>query len=102
MRKSYYHNTSSALLIFDLTREETFEEMEQWYLEMREIIQRDIPFLLIGNKMDLVKNGDRAISVEQAKQFAESRGSLSAPARGSPCRGHRHRKNAYGRKYCPA
>lgn len=75
LHKHYYINTQGALLVFDLTREETFEEMEKWFQGMKEILKVDIPFLLIGNKSDLVKKRQRAVSVEKAKKFAETHGS---------------------------
>jgi small GTP-binding protein len=53
-RTSFYQQTNGALIVFDLTRHETLESIENW---MREIQQNigDVEVILIGNKADLAK-----------------------------------------------
>jgi len=75
LHKSYYQGTNGALLIFDLTRKRTFDEMEVWYTEMKEILERKIPFILIGNKVDLIKNSPAAIKEDIAIEYAKNHGS---------------------------
>lgn len=76
LRKSYYINTKGALLIYDLTRENTFNELEQWYSEMVEILKEEIPFILVGNKVDLLEEKERCIDISRAKQFAKDRNGI--------------------------
>ena len=76
LHQSYYSGTNGALLIFDLTRRKTYEEIDVWYTEMVEILGRKIPFILIGNKRDLIKKRKGGpIPDNEAEKFAENHGS---------------------------
>jgi small GTP-binding protein len=77
MRKNFYSGAAGALLVFDLTREDTFNEaMKKWYPEMVQFLDKDVPFILIGNKVDLIEQIGRVIDSENAKKFVESKGSI--------------------------
>ncbi len=76
IRTTFYRNAKGALLVFDLTRADTFGEVEAWLTEMYEVLGAKIPFVLIGNKTDLIKDVGRVIDGDKAKNFAESRGSI--------------------------
>jgi small GTP-binding protein len=71
LRKEFYIGTNGALVIFDITRYATFEEIEEWTSEMFEILQKNIPFVLLGNKSDLIKEIGRTFEIDTAKDFAE-------------------------------
>ncbi len=70
LRKKFYFGTEGALLIFDLTKQETFREIEGWIKEVNEVLEYKIPFVLIGNKMDLIKDG-RKLNPQEAIAFAK-------------------------------
>jgi small GTP-binding protein len=77
MRKNYYRGAQGALLIFDLTRENTFNKLiNKWYPEMIQFLTNDIPFLLIGNKLDLIKEIGYVVDSNSPKEFAESKDSI--------------------------
>lgn len=76
MHKQYYANAKGALILFDLTRKETFNEMEEWHSEMVSILKDNVPFLLIGNKSDLIEEKGRAVEKGLAEEFAKQRGSI--------------------------
>jgi len=76
LHKQYYEGTQGALVIFDLTRLNTYEEIEQWLSEMFGIINENIPFIIIGNKLDLVKDVSRSIDIEVVREYAESKDSI--------------------------
>jgi len=65
----YYRGSLGALLIFDLTNYESFEHLPQWIEEIRANIKNEVPFLLVGNKSDLID--ERAISLEEINNFTE-------------------------------
>ena len=69
IRPMYYRGSLGALLIFDLTSYESFEHLPQWIEEVRSNIKNDVPFLLVGNKSDLLN--ERAISPEEINSFTE-------------------------------
>ncbi|MGV9205314.1 MAG: Rab family GTPase, partial [Promethearchaeia archaeon] len=41
-----------AMVVFDLSNKGTFEELDFWISKMREL-SGDIPFIIVGNKLDL-------------------------------------------------
>ena len=75
LRKNYYFGTQGALLIFDLTRQETLSQLEDWIREVKERLEYNIPFVLIGNKLDLITEG-RKINPQETKVFAKLNNSI--------------------------
>ena len=69
IRPMYYRGSLGALLIFDLTSYESFEHLPQWIEEVRSNIKSDVPFLLVGNKSDLLDQ--RAVSIEEINSFTD-------------------------------
>ncbi|KAL8527370.1 hypothetical protein ACS0TY_005289 [Phlomoides rotata] len=66
---AYYRGAVGALLVYDVTRNVTFENVERWLKELRGHTDTNIVVMLVGNKADL--RHLRAISTEKAKSFAE-------------------------------
>jgi len=56
------------VLIFDLSKKESFEQIERWFVELKNYAG-DIKIILIGNKCDLPPNKIE-ISEEEAKHVA--------------------------------
>lgn len=71
MRKNFYTGAKGALLVFDLTRKESFGEIGTWYNEILDVLKKPIPFLLIGNKVDIVEEKGRAIEKKDAESYAK-------------------------------
>jgi len=67
LHKQYYEGTHGALVIFDLTKKETFEKLNEWVQSFREA-RGDEPMVLIGNKSDLKNQIE--ISENEAKEYA--------------------------------
>ena len=77
MRKNFYRGALGALLIFDLTREDTYNQLKKkWYPEMTQFVSKDIPFLLIGNKLDIIKEIGAVLDSDMARKYAESKDSI--------------------------
>ena len=51
--RSYYRDASGALLVFDVTRRETFNHLSRWLQEARQFANANISITLVGNKADL-------------------------------------------------
>ncbi|KAI8557823.1 hypothetical protein RHMOL_Rhmol04G0040400 [Rhododendron molle] len=66
---AYYRGAVGALLVYDVTRHVTFENVERWLKELRGHTDSNIVIMLVGNKADL--RHLRAVSTEDAKAFAE-------------------------------
>ena len=76
IRSTFYKGAAGALLVFDLTREQTWIETRKWLTEIRQFAGGNIPFVLIGNKLDLLADVGEVIDRAEAKSFAESEGSI--------------------------
>ncbi|MHA1932673.1 MAG: Rab family GTPase [Promethearchaeota archaeon] len=76
IRSTFYKGAAGALLVFDLTREQTYTETRKWLTEIRQFAGESIPFVLIGNKVDLIEDVGVVIDRDEARAFAESEGSL--------------------------
>lgn len=76
LHERFYKGTRGILLIFDLTNYQTFEEMEEWLSEAYEILGEKIPFVLIGNKSDLLDEVGDVVDSNEARKFAEDKGSI--------------------------
>ncbi|KAL8113068.1 ras-related protein RABA1f-like [Apium graveolens] len=66
---AYYRGAVGALLVYDVTRNVTFQNVERWLKELRDHTDANIVVMLVGNKADL--RHLRAISTEDAQAFAE-------------------------------
>lgn len=76
IRSTFYKGAAGALLVFDLTREQTYVETRKWLTEIRQFSNENIPFVLIGNKVDLLEDVGEVIDREEARTFAEREGSI--------------------------
>jgi len=76
LRTQYYEGTQGALVIFDLTRLKTYDELKHWLSEMFEIVKKRIPFVIIGNKIDLVEEVSRSVDYDIVRKFAENNDSV--------------------------
>jgi Ras-related protein Rab-21 len=72
MAPMYYRNANAALLVFDVTNHNSFEEVKSWILELQRNVQEPMFLLLVGNKIDL--DVQRAVSREEAFMYAQSIG----------------------------
>ena len=76
VRSTFYKGASGVLVVFDLTREETYEEIKNWLTEIRKFTEKDIPFVLIGNKADLIEKAGEVLDREKARELAEDEGMI--------------------------
>lgn len=76
LRRSFYKGTDGALLVFDLSRANTFYKLKDWLIDMSSIIQKKIPIVIIGNKIDLIPEIGEVINRNEPKQFAEREESI--------------------------
>ncbi|KAL0442707.1 UNVERIFIED_CONTAM: Ras-related protein RABA1f [Sesamum latifolium] len=66
---AYYRGAVGALLVYDVTRNVTFQNVERWLKELRGHTDANIVIMLVGNKADL--RHLRAVPTQEAKDFAE-------------------------------
>ena len=51
--RSYFRGASGALLVYDISRRETFDSVTNWLHDLRQIAEEGIVVVLVGNKCDL-------------------------------------------------
>ena len=64
----YYRGALGALLVYDMTKHFTYENVERWLRELRDHADENIVMMLVGNKSDLKHL--RAVPVDEAKSYA--------------------------------
>merc|ERR1712137_671439 len=70
--RSYYRGAAGALLVYDITRRETFSHLSSWLEDARKHSNKDMTIMLIGNKSDLDQK--RQVSFEEGEAFAKENG----------------------------
>lgn len=65
---AYYRGAVGALLVYDISKHQTYENVTRWLKELRDHADSNIVIMLVGNKSDL--RHLRAVPTEEAKQFA--------------------------------
>ncbi|EPY86127.1 ras-related protein Rab-17-like protein [Camelus ferus] len=71
----YFRGASAALLVYDVTRKDSFCKAQQWLKDLEEEFHPgEVVIMLVGNKTDLGK--EREVTLEEGKEFAESKGLL--------------------------
>ncbi|MCK4239917.1 MAG: GTP-binding protein [Candidatus Lokiarchaeota archaeon] len=76
IRSTFYKGAAGVLLVFDLSRAQTYAEIRKWLAEIRQFAGEHIPFVLVGNKVDLIEDVGEVIDREEAKRFGESENSI--------------------------
>ncbi|CAA3029706.1 ras-related protein RABA4c-like isoform X1 [Olea europaea var. sylvestris] len=66
---AYYRGAMGAMLVYDITKRQSFDHVVRWLDELRSHADKNIVIMLIGNKSDL--GSLRAVPVEDAKEFAQ-------------------------------
>ncbi|RAL44765.1 hypothetical protein DM860_003524 [Cuscuta australis] len=66
---AYYRGAVGALLVYDITRKVTFENVQRWLKELRDHTDQNIVIMLAGNKSDL--RHLRAVPTEESAAFAQ-------------------------------
>lgn len=66
--RSYYRGAACALLVYDVTRRESFQHLNTWLQGIAENGNSDMVIALIGNKCDL--DSRRTVSTEEGARFA--------------------------------
>ena len=66
---AYYKGAKGALIVYDITRQYTFDNIDKWLRELRLKINVDIKVFVLGNKSDLSLL--RQVDYEDAKRKAE-------------------------------
>ncbi|MFX1589004.1 MAG: Rab family GTPase, partial [Promethearchaeota archaeon] len=72
MRQQFYLGSDAILLVFDLTNEKSFENLSNWYVDVKNQLKNrpDLVGFIVGNKKDLTE--ELQISAVKANTLANS------------------------------
>ena len=65
---NYYRRAAGAVLVYDITKRETFDALEDWIEQLHNSCEEDVVLLIVGNKADKERNRD--VAREEGEQFA--------------------------------
>lgn len=71
---AYYKGSKGALLVYDITKKESFDNIDRWILELKNNGESEVTIILIGNKSDL--DSERQVSKEDGQNKAKYNGNL--------------------------
>lgn len=66
---AYYRGAVGALIVYDISRRQTFENVSRWLNELNTHSDMNVVTILVGNKSDL--KDSREVSMEEGKALAE-------------------------------
>jgi len=69
MAKAYYRGTHGVLLVLDVTKKSSFDNIVFWLNEVTEYSNTDMTIMLLANKMDI--SNEQAISSNELREFAK-------------------------------
>lgn len=69
---SYYRSADAILLVYDITDQLSFDNLNQWREDVKTYAREGVNVLLLGNKLDL--EARRAVTYEDAQAYAEENG----------------------------
>ena len=70
--RNYFKNSNGVFLVFDLANKNSVKNLNIWYKDIENNVDKDCVVFVIGNKMDL-KDRDYSIA-QEGKQFAKEKG----------------------------
>ncbi|XP_057518616.1 ras-related protein RIC1-like isoform X2 [Amaranthus tricolor] len=69
---SYYRGAHGIIVVYDVTDQESFDNVKQWLNEIDRYASDSVNKLLVGNKCDLTEN--KVVSYEMGQAFADEIG----------------------------
>jgi len=67
---AYYRGADGIIMVYDVTKQDSFDHVNDWLREVNRYATEETCKLLVGNKCDKVK--EKKISFDDAKAFADS------------------------------
>lgn len=72
--RSYYRDSACAIIVYDITDVASFQKIEDWIRDVRNLAPPDCTLVLMGNKLDLA--AQRAVKTEEGQALADKHGLL--------------------------
>ncbi|KAJ3444870.1 ras-related protein rab-21 [Anaeramoeba flamelloides] len=68
----FYRNSKAAIMVYDITDQESLDSLEDWLAELKNQVGHKIVLMIVGNKSDLKKK--RQVNIEDAENLAKKVG----------------------------
>ncbi|KAI7903205.1 P-loop containing nucleoside triphosphate hydrolase protein [Cokeromyces recurvatus] len=68
MAPMYYRGAQAALLVYDITSQESFEELSSWIDELKRNMTDELVIIVAANKLDLAQS-QREVSYDDAQKY---------------------------------
>ena len=73
VNKIFLKNSDIVILVYDITNNKSFEELQYWYNQVKEFnLNSETIFAVVGNKNDL--NENKIVSKEKGEEFSKKLG----------------------------
>jgi len=68
--RAYYKNSVCAIVTYDITNRNSFENVQDWIDEVKSQTPKEILLVLVGNKIDL--ENERVVSFDEGKKLSKN------------------------------
>ena len=72
--RAYYKASAVAMVVYDISSEESFQHIQSWIKDCKDLAPKTVQLVLIGNKSDLEE--ERAIQKERGEELARENNML--------------------------
>ena len=69
LTRMFFKDSNIVILVYDITNKKSFEELDFWLKQVKEVIGDDFILAIVGNKSDLYLQEE--VSEQQGKEYAE-------------------------------
>ncbi|KAJ2766524.1 Golgi to endosome transport [Coemansia linderi] len=76
--RSYYRGSIGTIFVYDITNRESFESLDKWMVDARQLTAPHSIFVLVGNKAD--QESRRVVSVAEGEKYARQNDMLFVEA----------------------
>jgi small GTP-binding protein len=66
VRPPFYRGSTGIIYVFDLSRRSSFSDLKDWRTEVEKVVGQK-PCLIVGNKLDIAKDGKREVSTQDGE-----------------------------------
>lgn len=74
LSRPYYRSLACVLVVYDVSRRETFSAVGEWIDEARRNTREDVVVVLVGNKRD--RDERRQVGFSEGQEFASANGTM--------------------------
>ena len=67
---AYFRGSDGCFIVYDITNERSFNNIEKWYEKVHENNDKDIPIIIVGNKCDL--EDERKVPTDKGREKAQN------------------------------